>query len=593
MARARDPRSVRRIVAMLAPHATGEGRPLAWGALLGVLVVIGQVLLPWPIKWMLDSFVGSSHTAWDPEWGAVGPVPLATAYVILALAGAGAEYWQVLVLTGAGNRIVSRFRATLFGHVLRQPLSFHEKQDLGELLTRIVYDTSRLRRGLNAFLVQIVQTLVLFTALLGVLCWHNRSLGLALGAGGVLAILAMQRRGQRIAKAARKQRRKEGRLASLVADELRSIRELQTFGLGSSAFLARFGERNSKSLRQEQKVRRLAAGLIFRVHLILAVTIGLAVVLGGRAIAAGDLGAGDLWLFLSYVMALRSPLAAFARETGRLGRTYACGERLEKLAQRRPEIVDGPLAFGGFLQGELAFEGVSVKSPKRARGGRKWTLHELSCRFPAGKRIAVVGPNGAGKSTLLRLVLRLADPVSGRVLLDGRDLREYTLESLRRQMSVVFQDSVLAGLTVRENVVFGLPRVSDLSLKAATTAARAHHLITALPDGYDTRVRRGGDLFSGGERQRIAIARALLHGGRVWLLDEPTAGLDHATSRELEAVLLELTHGRTTLWVTHDPELIPRLDWVLALDGGRAAFSGPPDAYQVWLNDFFKTPTVA
>jgi ATP-binding cassette subfamily B protein len=570
---------------------------LALGTLLGVGVVTLNVLLPWPLKWILDYLAGTHDPSGVADWVARYPdkglLALSAAFAGLALTCAAAEYGQVMVLNGAGNRIVSRFRAVLFGHLLRQPLSFHEKQDVGELLTRIVYDTSRLRRGLNGLLIQIVQTVALFLATLGVLTWHNQAMGVALGMGGLLALVAMQHRGRRIAKAAKKQRRKEGSLAGLVAEELRSIRELQSFGFAGSALVGRFGERNLRSLRQEQKVRRLAAGLTFRVEVILALTVGLAVVLGIKAVGAGDLSAGDLWLFVFYAASLRSPFTAFARQTARLGRTYACGERLAKLADREPEIRDGPTAFSGFLLGELAFEGVSVKTPKRARGGRKWTLDELSCRLPAGKRIGIVGANGAGKSTLLRLVLRLVDPAAGRVLLDGQDLREYTLESLRRQMSVVFQNSVLAGLSVRENIVFGLPRVSDRSIKAAATAARAHDFIEALAEGYDTRIRRGGDLLSAGERQRLAVARALLRGGRVWLLDEPTAGLDVATARDLVDALLEITSGRTTLWVTHDPDLVPRLDWILALDRGRVAFNGPPDAYLAWVRELSKTSTFA
>jgi ATP-binding cassette subfamily B protein len=188
----------------------------------------------------------------------------------------------------------------------------------------------------------------------------------------------------------------------------------------------------------------------------------------------------------------------------------------------------------------------------------------------------VLGSNGAGKSSLLRLVLRLADPESGKLRLDGHDLRDCTLDSLRSSMSVVFQSSVLAGLTVGENIGFGSPGATADQIAHAAAAAHADGFIAQLPDRYDTPVRRGGDLFSGGERQRLAIARAILRNGRLWLLDEPTSGLDPASANELTDLLLDLTRGRTTLWVTHDPALTSRLDWVVVLDQGRLVFSGAP-----------------
>lgn len=588
---------LRRVWTMLAPHAKGEARGLTAGVLLGIAVVALHVLRPWPLKWILDYLAGTHGHAPTVAWIMASPTwsigVLCLAFVLLASAEAGAEYGQVMILNGLGNRTVFRFRAALFGHLLRQPLAFHESQEAGELLTRVVYDTSRLRRGLNGFLIQIIQTVALFLATLSVLLWHNRALGVALACGGGFALAAMQRRGRRIAKASKKQRRKEGSLAGLVADELRGIRELQTFGLSGSALLARFARRNHRSLDQEQKVRRLAAGLTCRVDAILAVTIALAVGLGFRSVGSGQLTAGDLWLFVSYAISLRAPFTSFARETARAGRTYACAERLAKLAEREPEITGGFRPVSEQLRAELVWEAVSVKSAKQSRGGRKWTLDQFSCQIPAGKRVALLGSNGAGKSTLLRLALRLADPTRGRILLDGCDLREYELEALRRQISVVFQNSLLAGLSVRDNIGFGLPGVSPETVQDAAKAAQVHDFIAQLPDGYDTKVRRGGDLFSGGERQLLAIARAILRNGRIWLLDEPTTGLAHEVADRLVDRLLEFTEHRTTLWVTHDPRLVARLDWVLVLQEGKAAFSGSSEEYHNRVPGSFTRSIVA
>ena len=582
----RNVRGLRRIGALLVPHAKGEGRAFALGALLASAVVALHVIQPWPLKWILDYLSGRSDglTGWVAAAPTRGVIVLSLAFVGIALAAAAAEYGEVLQLNGLGNRVLYRFRAALFSHILRQPLAFHESREVGELLTRVIYDISRLRRGLNGVLIRIFQTLVLFAATIAVLLWLNLALGLVLAGGGVLALLAMSRRGQRIARAAKKQRKREGSLASLVAGELLSIRELQTFGLGESEVERRFRGRNQRSLKQEQKVRRLAAGLSLRVDVLLAVSIAVALWLGTRAVVSGQLTAGDLVVFFSYAVSLRHPFAQFAYQTARLGRTYACGERLAKLAERVTEIADQPGARPAPpFRGEIALEDVAIKAPRRVRTGRKWTLDGLSVTLPAGKRVAVIGPNGAGKSTLLRAVLRLADPDRGRVLFDGSDVRAFTLDSVRGQMSVVFQDSVLSGLTVRQNLALGMPAVTTEAVERAARAARAADFIARLPQGYDTPVRRGGDLFSGGESQRLAIARALLRDGRIWLLDEPTSGLDHATSVELTEVLLTVTRGRTTLWVTHDPALVPRLDWVVVLDHGTARFAGRPEAYLAWL----------
>ncbi len=579
--------SLRRIGALLWPHAREERGRLAGGTALGVLVVLLQLLQPWPLKWILDFLTGRDGgqpaVAWLKHSPAVGMFTFSLLYVVLSLAAAGAFYGQVILLNGAVNRAAFRFRASLFAHVLRQPLSFHESRSVGELLTRIVYDTSRLRRGISGLLIRMVQTILLFFLTFALLFHLDAPLGLVFGVAGVLAVLAMRRRGGKIARFAKKQRTKEGRLASLVADELVAVRELQTFGLDASAVLQRFARRNERSLRQEQRVRRLAAGLTLTVEVLLAGTIALALWIGAQAVHEGRLTPGDLLLFFSYALALRGPLTDFANQTARVGRTYACGERLHRIVARAPAIADRPGAVPApALRGEIVFESVSLRVPKRLRGERKWALDDLSCAFPAGKRVALVGANGAGKSTLMRLVLRLAEAERGCVLLDGVDLRDYQIESVRAQISVAFQDSVLTRLTVRENIALGLSGASDEAIRAAAEAARVATWIERLPQGYDTQVRQGGDLFSGGERRRLALARAILRNGRIWLLDEPTSGLDHDTSAEVVDLLLDVTSGRTTLWVTHDPVLVARLDWVVALREGRVQYAGSVPGYTTW-----------
>lgn len=586
-----DVRRLRRGLAALRPHARGEGGALALGFTCGALAVVFHLLRPWPLKWILDAAAGapgaSGLVAWTRDAGTLGMLAMATAFVALTAAFAAATYWQVMLLNGVGNRVLFRFRAALFAHVLKQPLAFHERHDVGELLTRVVYDSQRFRRGVNGIIVSMAQTLLLFAGTLAVLLWLSLPLGAVLGVGAVAAFVTMYRRGRRVASAARKQRKKEGSVAALVEDELHGVREIHALGPSRTPAHDRFVERNQKSLVGEQKVRRLAAGMSLRVEILFAVTIALTVLVATRGAGVGAgvgvFGAGDLVLFLTYALALRGPFDEFARQTARLGRTAASASRLVRLIQREPALADAPGATPAPpLRGDVRFEGATLRAPRRVRTARKWTLDDVWLAVPPCTRVAVMGGNGAGKSSLLRLALRLADPDAGRVLIDGRDAREYALASLRAQYSVVFQDSVLFGLSVRDNIRLGTPAASDADVALAAERAAAAELIDGLPEKYDTLVRRRGGLFSPGERQRLAIARAMLRDGRVWLLDEPTAGLDHATARQLTDALLVSTSGRTTLWVTHDPTLVPRLDLVAVLGAGRVAFTGTPADYAQW-----------
>ena len=579
--RARD---MRRIVSMLKPYAAGEGARLAGGIALSVSIVALHVLRPWPLKWILDFLAGQHHHGVVESWVASAPtrglIVLSLLFVVFALAAAWADFAQTLLLNGLGNRVLYRFRTSLFANLMRQPLVFHEARDMGELVTRVLYDTSRLRRGVNGFMIHVFQALAIFVATLAVLFWLDPILGAVLALGGLLAFASMHARGRHILVASKKQRRKEGKLATIMADDLGSVRELQTFGASEGATHARFQRKNAKSLKYEQRVRKLAAGLVLRVEFLLAVTIAVALWIGATAVQSGRVTPGDLVLFISYAVALRAPFTAFAYQTGRLGRTVACAERLARIMETEPAIRDSAAATTAPpLRNALSLDRVTVRVSRKSRSARKLALDSVSCRIPAGLRTAVIGGNGSGKTTLLRLIPRLLEPSEGSVLYDGEDLRRYKLGSLRSRMSVVFQDSVLAGLSVRDNLALGLPGATDEAIHAATRVVGIDGFIERLPNGYGTRVRRSGDLFSGGERQRLAIARALIRDGPIWLLDEPTTGLDRDSSREMIEVVFRATEGRTTLWVTHDTEMVERMDWVIELSDGHAAYNGPVTEY--------------
>ena len=259
-----------------------------------------------------------------------------------------------------------------------------------------------------------------------------------------------------------------------------------------------------------------------------------------------------------------------------MGTAVASADRLQRIMLQEPEITDRPDALDvSRFRGIVRFSEMSARRGRRKERGRKWTLRRLEFEVPAGDRVAVVGANGSGKSTLLRLLLRLADPARGEISIDGHDLRSLSISSFRSRMSVVFQGSVLFGLTIRENLSLGNENPpSEAELLAALDSVDALDFVERLSGGLDTVIKKRGDHFSVGERQRLAIARAILTDGDIWLLDEPLAGLDVEASKAVVATLTGVTRGRTTFWVTHDPLVSLSLERVLLLKAGRVAFFG-------------------
>ena len=564
----KDLADLRRVVHLLAPYVAGHYRVLVGGMALTIGLLVLRLAQPWPLKWILDGLTGV---------GTQPVSPLAAAVLFLGVASGAAivEYWQIMSLIGLGNNALYRFRTDLFRHVLLQSLAFHERKAEGELLTRVVYDTTRLRKGVNQVLTRLFQTLLTFVATIAVLFWVDVPLALVMGVLGVLALALMVRGGRKVKKAAKRNRRREGKLATLVAEDLIAIRDVQTFRPepGDSSSFQRV---NAKSLKQESKIRKLSSGMLMKVEMILSIGIALILIFGVQRVSSGAITAGELVLFASYAGSLYRPFFRFARQATRMGTAVASADRLQRIMLEEPEITDRPDALDvTTLRGTVRLSEVSARRGRRKNRGRKWTLRRLNLEVPSGERVAVVGPNGSGKSTLLRLMLRLADPVRGEISIDGHDLRALSIASLRSRVSVVFQNSVLFGLTVRENLTLGNPDPrSEAELLRALESVQALDLVERLSGGLDTVIKKRGGHLSVGERQRLVIARAILTDGDVWLLDEPLTGLDVEASETIADTLNDVTRGRTTFWVTHDPLLSLSLEHVLLLKAGRVAFFG-------------------
>ena len=336
-------------------------------------------------------------------------------------------------------------------------------------------------------------------------------------------------------------------MAATAAETIGSIKVIQALSL-ENRFAESFLRRNRESQVEDVKTACLTAALGRSVSFLVAATTALVLWYGTRLVIRRELTPGELLVFMTYLKNAFRPVRDLAKYTGRLVKATAAGERVMHLLEQTPEVRDLPRARPAHpFRGVLQFNAVDFEYEP----GRR-VLNQIDFTVEPGQHVALVGPSGIGKSTLASLVLRLYDPTHGQVRIDGRDIREFTLDSLRAQIGIVLQDTLLFAATVGDNIAWGSSRPTVAEIEAAARIASAHHFIENLPEGYDTWVGERGVTLSGGQRQRISIARAAVRNARFLILDEPTTGLDDENERIVLQALTRLSQGRTTLWITHD-----------------------------------------
>jgi ATP-binding cassette subfamily B protein len=537
-----------------------------------MLAQIGLRLLePWPLKFLFDRFfdAGSGWTVTDirglESLNTVGVLTLlALSVVVITGLRSAASYLNTVGLALAGNRVLTEVRREVYHHLLRLSLSYHTQARNGDLITRITGDIGRLQEvAVTAILPLLVNSLTV-VGMLGLMFWMNWQLTLMAVVTFPLVSLSMVRLTGRIRVVAREQRRREGAMAATAAESLGAIKVVQAFSLEKTLEHA-FSHQNRKSFQEGVRGKRLAARLERSVDVLIAFSTAMALWYGAWLVLRDELTPGDLIVFMSYLKGAFRPMRDLAKYTGRIAKATAAGERVLDVLDTTPEIRDLPNAVRApAFQGSVRFQDVSF-----AYDPRHPVLQDTSFKVQAGQRVALVGPSGSGKSTLVSLLLRLYDPTQGRILIDGRDIQTYTLASLRAQISVVLQESVLFAATVRDNIAYGSPHATPEEIETAARLANAHDFIQALPQGYDTVLGERGATLSGGQRQRIAIARAAVRRAPVVILDEPATGLDGENEWEVKEALERLTEGCTTFLIAHDLVTAQHADMILYIEGGR------------------------
>lgn len=565
-------RLVRRFWPYLRKH-----RPLIAASLLALLASTALRLLePWPLKFVFDRVIapkrahGAFHLAAADALD-TSTLLLLSAFAVVAITAlrAMAEYLNTVGFAQLGNRVLTEVREDLYRHLQRLSLSYHARARGGDLIVRVVSDVNMLKDVVVTAILPLLANVFIWAGMAGLMIWMQWRLALLALAVLPLFGLAAARTSRRIQETARKQRQREGAMAATAAESIGAIKTVQALCL-EERFAADFATRSRQSQKEDVKGRRLSAGLERTVDVLIAVATAIVLWEGARLVRSGLMTAGDLIVFLAYLRRAFNPLQDLAKYTGRLAKGTAAGERIVDLLARAPDVRDLPGALPAPpFHGSVRFENVCF-----AYDPNPPILSGIDIEIRPRMRVGLVGPSGAGKSTLVNLMLRLHDPARGRVLIDGNDLRSFTLDTLRGQISVVLQETLLFAATVRDNIAQGAWGVTFEQIEAAARLANAHEFISALPEGYGTLIGERGVTLSCGQRQRIAIARAAVRRSPILILDEPTTGLDAESERIVVEALERLAEGATTFLVTHSLHLLAGADLILYLDGGRIAECG-------------------
>ncbi|OIJ92639.1 ABC transporter ATP-binding protein [Streptomyces monashensis] len=497
-------------------------------------------------------------------------VPL---YLGLVVGSGVLAYADEVTSTWVGERFLLTLRSAVFRHVQGLSLGFFERRRLGDLLSRLTGDIDAVETFLLSGVADVlyyVAQLAFFLGLLFYLRWDLTLLSLVI----VPLFWAAARHFARQLKGASRERRRRGGALGAVAEEARGNVALVQAYNRQEWEQARFERENAGRFRAAMASVRIRA-VYGPVVEIIEVTGGLAVLgLGTWKLAQGQLTLGGLLVFLALIGKLYGPVHGLSALGTAFSAAAASAERIIELLDQRPQVVEVPgVRRTGRARGEVEFDGVWFRYP----GARAWALSDVSCHVAPGETLALVGASGAGKSTLARLQLRFYDPDRGAVRLDGVDLRELSLTYVRESVAVVLQETLVFHGTVRENIAYGRPGASEADVVAAARAADAHAFVERLPQGYDTLVGQRGRTLSGGQCQRLAIARAMIRDSPVLLLDEPTTALDVRSARRIMDPLCRLMAGRTTIVISHNLLTVRDATRIVVLDHGRIVEQGAHD----------------
>ena len=537
-----------------------------------------SVFRPWPLKVVIDGVLSHkpSRVPLLRAWLDTAPLSrtellygACAATLLIAIITGSLTYYITWAMGDLAQHFVFAMRRDLFAHLQRLSLRFHDHQRTGDLTTRLTSDTQAIQEMIANGITVLGTNGCLLAGMLVVMFWLNWRFALVSLSVAPFLFWTVFRYKRRIKAASRRARASTGQLASLAQETLASIRIVQ--GLSQEEQQdERFQERSESHHQANLDVVRYQARVVPLVDVFAAIGITIVMWYGATRVLAGELTTGDVVLFFAYITSLYNPMKGLARSSYLFSKASVGAERISEVMSVRSEVTDreGALAVSR-LKGDIEFRNVAF-----AYETGQIVLSHINLTIAAGEKVAIVGATGAGKSTLASLIPRFYDPSEGQVRIDGQDIRNYSLQSLREQISLVLQESLLFSGTIRDNIAFARPGASDKEIAAAAATANADEFIQWLPEGYETLVAERGTTLSGGQKQRIAIARAILRDAPILILDEPTSGLDAVSERTVMEALERAVVGRTTLIIAHRLTTVRLADRIVVLERGRIVEEG-------------------
>jgi subfamily B ATP-binding cassette protein MsbA len=492
-----------------------------------------------------------------------------TAILVIALIKGSATYGQSVTMNHIGQRIISGVQLQMFAHLMRSDIAFFQSNATGNLISRFNNDANMLRAAVSTALTGIAKDSLTLAFLVALMFYQDWLLALISFFVFPAAVFPIVRIGRRMRKVSANTQTQMGELTTILDETFQGARHVRAYGMEDYE-ISRAGGVIENIFQLVQKAARVRSLTHPIMETLGGVAIAVVILYGGARVIDGTTTPGTFFSFITALLLAYQPMKSLANLNASLQEGLAAAQRIFALIDVEPKIQDRPYATDlENVKGGIRFDAVGFAYDE----GRA-ALDGITIDIPPGRTVALVGPSGAGKSTILNLIPRFYDCDTGSIAIDGHDIRDVTLASLRANIALVAQDITLFDDTVRANIAYGRPDASDEDIRAAAKAADAHDFIETLVDGYDTHVGGRGLRLSGGQRQRIAIARAMLKNAPILLLDEATSALDSETERQVQAALDTLTRGRTTVVIAHRLSTVTAADIIYVMDGGRVVEQG-------------------